>query len=42
MPMVIGQEIVATSATPCVRTPAEYGSGTGALIRDLERDAMVL
>jgi hypothetical protein len=33
-------EIVATSATPCVRTPAEYGSGTGALIRDYERRAM--
>ena len=33
------QEIVATSATPCTRVPAEYGSGTGALIRDLERDS---
>lgn len=34
------QEITATSATPNTRVPAEYGSGTGALVRDLERRAM--
>lgn len=33
-------EITATSATPNTRVPAEYGSGTGALVRDYERRAM--
>jgi len=30
------QEVVCTSATPCTRTPAEYGAGTWELVRDME------
>jgi len=33
-------EIVCTSATPCVRTPADYGSGTWEQIRDMEKSAL--